>query len=397
MGECMDIVIVANFCMDFSEADNGRFSYLASQLIESNNDVEIITSSFFHITKSHRGSLKKYPYKITLIDEPGYEKNISIRRFFSHMIWGKNVIDYIKKRKKPDVIYCAIPSLTAPYFVAKYCEKNGVRFIIDIQDLWPEAFQMVLNNQAISKIVFFPLKLFADAIYKRADDVAAVSQSYVDRALSVNKKNKYGYAVYLGTSLEKFDLNASNDIHVQKEIDEIWIAYCGTLGKSYDLKCVIDAIHIVGNNKVKLVVMGDGPQKNEFEMYAKEKKINSIFCGRLSYDTMCALLSACDITVNPIIGTSVASIINKHADYAAVGLPVINTQESVEYRNLINEFGMGINCKSGDAQDVAKAIELLMGSEELRKKYGAGSRKCALEKFDRKVSYRPLIEMILSQ
>lgn len=29
----MDVVIIANFCMDFSETDNGRFRYLANLLV----------------------------------------------------------------------------------------------------------------------------------------------------------------------------------------------------------------------------------------------------------------------------------------------------------------------------------------------------------------------------
>ncbi|MDD6647452.1 MAG: hypothetical protein PUF60_06575 [Firmicutes bacterium] len=53
---------------------------------------------------------------------------------------------------------------------------------------------------------------------------------------------------------------------------EIWIGYCGTLGKSYDLKCVIDALTIVASSDVKLIAMGDEPRKNEFEEYAKKRK-----------------------------------------------------------------------------------------------------------------------------
>ena len=51
----MDIVILANFCGDFSEKDNGRFLYLAKLLAENHN-VELITSDFFHIKKTHRDS-----------------------------------------------------------------------------------------------------------------------------------------------------------------------------------------------------------------------------------------------------------------------------------------------------------------------------------------------------
>lgn len=392
----MDIVILANFCMDFSDNDNGRFKYLANMLSQD-NQVEIITSSFFHLTKEHRRVLNTQPYKITLIDEPGYKKNVSVKRFVSHFIWGINVIQYLKKRRKPDVVYCAVPSLTAPYFVAKYCEQNSIRFIVDIQDLWPESFQMVLNVPIISKIIFFPFKLLADGIYKRADDIVAVSQTYVDRALCVNRKVKEGHAVFLGTNLDTFDKNSKTAVSIEKPTDEIWIAYCGTLGKSYDLKCIINALALYNNNSIRFIIMGDGPQKRELMEYSKQKQVNAFFYGQLPYNKMCALLCKCDITVNPIIGTSVASIINKHADYAASGLPVINTQNSSEYIRLIEEYNMGYSAKSGDSNEVFQLIKTLVDNKSIRKKMGINARRCAEEKFNRKYTYSQIVQLIIKR
>lgn len=389
----MDVVIVANFCMDFTETDNGRFSYLANLLCE-NNEVEIVTSSFYHITKQQRETISEHPYKITLIIEPGYKKNISIQRFYSHYIWGKNVIKYLKKRKRPDVVYCAVPSLTAPFFISKYCEINRIRFIVDIQDLWPEAFQMVLNIPVISNLFFLPFKWVANSIYRRADDVIAVSQTYVDRALSVNTKCECGHSVFLGTNLETFDENSKKDTFLKKQAGEVWLAYCGTLGKSYDLECVIDALDYLRNTSIKLIVMGDGPQKSKFEEYAVQKNVNAYFTGRLPYDDMCALLSECDITANPIVGTSVASIINKHADYVSCGLPVINTQNSVEYQKLIEEYHMGYSVKPGDYRAFADKLQELVCNEKLRKEMGANARRCAEEKFNRKYTYQELIKVV---
>ena len=197
-----DIVIIANFCRDFSENDNGRFMYLCKELAKEHH-VEIITSDFSHGKKTHKEALTiKWPFKITFLHEPGYLKNICLKRFYSHYVWGQNVRKYLKNRKKPEVIYCAVPSLTAPYEAAKYCKKNGVKFIIDIQDLWPEAFQMVFNVPVLSNLIFAPFNWLANGIYKRADEIAAVSESYVQRALSVNKKCSSGHAIYLGTKME---------------------------------------------------------------------------------------------------------------------------------------------------------------------------------------------------
>ncbi len=40
-----------------------------------------------------------------------------------------------------------MPSLDVAKVAAKYAKENNIRFIIDIQDLWPEAFRMVLIYQ----------------------------------------------------------------------------------------------------------------------------------------------------------------------------------------------------------------------------------------------------------
>lgn len=391
----MDIVIVSEFCEDFSESDNDRFFYLAKQLLKD-NDVEIVTSSFRHTTKSHRNKLElEYPLKITCIDEPGYPKNICLKRFYSHFIWGKNVAQYLKNRTKPDVVYCAVPSLTGPNLIAKFCEKNNIRFVIDIQDIWPEAFQMIVNIPIISKVCFLPFTILANGIYKRADVVCAVSDTYAQRALRVNKKCKKATAVFLGTELSTFDKYALENPILKKDESEIWLAYCGTLGSSYDITCVIDALVELDDSRIRFLVMGDGPKFEEFKNYAELKKIKATFTGRIPYDQMCSLLSICDITVNPIVQGSAGSIINKHADYAACGLPVLNTQESEEYRELVNKYNMGLNSKNNDAKDLAKKMGLLLKDASLREKMGKNARRCAEEKFDRKYTYQKLLYEII--
>jgi glycosyltransferase involved in cell wall biosynthesis len=392
-----DIIILANFCFDFSENDNGRFLYLANMLAKKHN-VEIITSDFYHTEKRMRKkAAAKWPFKITFLHELGYSRNVCLKRFYSHYVWGKNVKAYLEKRKKPDVIYCAVPSLSAPLAAAKYCEKRGIRFIIDVQDLWPEAFQMVVNIPVISDIAFLPFRKMADGIYKRADAVCAVSQTYVDRALRVNRKCDHGESVFLGTNLETFDNNAANNSVSRDAEDELRLAYCGTLGSSYDLTCVIDALYIVKKKGVqppKFIVMGDGPDMERFRKYSAEKGVDAEFVGRVPYDKMCGILKSCDITVNPITTGAAQSIINKHADYAASGLPVLNTQESKEYRRLVKNYRMGFNCKNGDAEDLAEKMTRLIGDPQLRKEMGKNARRCAEELFDRSNSYLRIINLI---
>ena len=63
----MDIIIIANFCRDFSKTDNGRFTYLAKELSKV-HDVEIITSSFSHSNKKQKDPLlEEWPFKISFL------------------------------------------------------------------------------------------------------------------------------------------------------------------------------------------------------------------------------------------------------------------------------------------------------------------------------------------
>mgnify|MGYP002401896027 CR=1 FL=1 len=397
-----DILFITHFTQVPGEPGNSRFHYIAERINKENANIEVITTSFSHKTKSQRNitdeQKNSLSYKLTLLYEPGYFNNVSVKRLYSHYIMGKSLKEYLNNRKKPDVIYCSVPSLSVAKVAANYAKKNNIKFIIDIQDLWPEAFKMVFNIPIISDMIFYPMRKKADFIYSAADEIIAVSQTYAERALKVNRKCKRAYVVFLGTELVYFDQLVEENKIKNKPQNEIWLAYVGTLGYSYDLICVIDALGLLKDKyNIKFIVMGDGPLRTKFEGYAKKRDINAYFTGRLDYGKMAGLLSACDIAVNPISSGAAQSIINKHADYAAAGLPVLNTQECPEYRNLLSEYKAGLNCDNNNPVDLAKKITQLCEDADLRNVMGQNSRRLAVERFDRKLTYQLITKKILNK
>ena len=138
-------------------------------------------------------------------------------------------------------------------------------------------------------------------------------------------------------------------------------------------------------------VMGDGPLREAFQTFAKDLELDVTFFGKVPYPQMCGMLCAGDVCVNPIRKGTAASIINKHADYAASGLPVINTQQSLEYQKLIEAYGCGINCECADPQSIADAIRMLYEDEQLRCRMGKQSRLMAQELFHRGATYGRIV------
>lgn len=142
-----------------------------------------------------------------------------------------------------------------------------------------------------------------------------------------------------------------------------------------------------------LWVLGDGPLRGAFQARAEELGVEAVFYGRVPYPELCALLRACDVCVNPIVPGAAQSIINKHADYAAAGRPVISTQSSPEYRALLTRYRCGVSCPAGDAAAVAEAISYLMDHPGERRAMGERARQMAEDLFDREKTYEKILDL----
>lgn len=390
-----DILIIAHFAEEQDSA-NCRYHELARILAESGTSVELVTSSFLHTHKRKRSpdeALNAH-YRITHLMEPEYAANVSFARIRSHWVLGKSVARYLRTRKTPDVIFCAMPSLDVAAAAARYAQKNGVRLILDVQDLWPEAFELILKPQWLAHVLLAPLTFRAERIYRAADECVTVSKTYSQRVARARGSAADVSTTYLGTNLDFFDQFAPEPF--DNIGDELQLAYVGTLGHSYDLPLVFGAIRQLkrdGQN-VTLHIMGSGPLEQQWRAESSDLLDAVRFHGRLPYPEMVSRLRSCDIGVHPIVPGAAQSIINKACDYAAAGLPVVSTQDCAEYKLLLETYGAGINCLPSPTE-FAAAITALAAAPEQREKLGRESRRMAEELFNRADTYKRLADRIL--
>ena len=395
----MNVVIISNYWHFPIEKSSSRYHTIATLASEQQLSVEVITSRFYHTKKAQRDEaevLNGVPYKATLLEEGSYQKNVSPARLTAHRRFSGNVIKYLSKREKPDVIYLFVPPAGLAKKVVKFAKKNNIRVVIDVLDLWPEAFGMFLPAPA-AKILLNPMKRSVEYAYGNADDIVAVSSTYVKRAAKHNSRKNIGHSVFIGTDLSYFDNAAVGAPPLEGKLRPITLAYIGMLGHSYDLCGVMDAMRSLiasGSDNVELLVMGDGPMREKFENYAAQYELPVRFTGRLPYDDMIKKLVKCDIGLNVLVGKSDASIINKHADYVSAAIPVINVQKNQEFGELLVSYDAGLMCAPEDTEALAKAIRFLAEDETARKRMGENSRKLAEDKFDRNNTYQEIIDVI---
>ena len=384
--------------------ENGytRFRFLSEFLASKGYQVDLITTSFQHWAKAQRDLQQvkqdEYSFSLRFIEEPGYKKNIDLRRIWSHHIAAKNLTKMLEQDGDYDLIYCEIPPNDVALAAAEFAKAKGIPFVADVNDLWPEAMRMVLDVPVISNILFHPFLRDAKRVYDLCSGVVGTSDEYADRPFKHRIQDIPKITVYVGNELSVFDKGAADHI---KEIDkpegEFWVTYAGTIGTSYDIRTMIlaaDVLKARGYSNIHIKILGGGPLKEELEELAGTLRGNVEFVGYAPYEKMAAYLKKSDILVNSFVKKAPQSIVTKIGDYLAAGKPMINTCSSPEFRKKVEADGFGMNIEAEDKLILADAILELYQDEPRRKRMGEKARKIAEEQFDRPNSYEKIVELM---
>lgn len=384
--------------------ENGytRFRFLSEYLAANGYQVDLITTSFQHWAKAQRDLQRvkedKYAFSLRFIEEPGYKKNIDLRRIWSHHIAAKNLKKMLQQDGDYDLIYCEIPPNDVAFVAAEFAREKGIPFVVDVNDLWPEAMRMVLDVPVISDILFYPFLRDARKVYDLCSGVVGTSDEYAARPFKHRREDIPKITVYVGNELSVFDQGAEDHMdEVQKPEGEFWVTYAGTIGTSYDIRTMVLAADVLkerGYDNIHMKILGGGPLKEELEELASTLKGNVDFVGYAPYEKMAAYLKKSDILVNSFVKKAPQSIVTKIGDYLAAGKPMINTCSSPEFRGKVETDGFGINIEAEDKIILADAILELYKDEGKRARMGERARQIAQEQFDRPYAYRKILELM---
>lgn len=395
------IWIVAPFSSIATVGVRNRFQYLSNMLHNEKFDVILFTSDFSHGKKKHvlNDIVNKYPYRVSLIHEPGYKKNVSMKRVLSHKKFSMNLKRELKKMNRPDLIYAAYPTMSSVYLVGKYAKKNKIPFFIDVQDTWPESISSAINtDRLVVKMLMWPFTKFANKIYKLADVAFGVSETYAQRANVKGTKCKEFIPVYIGAELDKFDNVYIEEDEIEKRQGDIWVTYIGTLSHSYDIDTAVKAFATLKEYKnLKLLVLGSGPDEDRLINLAKDLGVfglNIFYYGYIQYEQMVSILKKSDIALNALTAGSKGTITNKLGDYISAGLPILNSCQEKEVIDLVNSKVLGINYTPGDVNSLTNAVLNMVNDVEAMEMYSKNSRLLAEKYFDRKESYKIIVDKI---
>ena len=379
------ICIVAPFITLPGEPGLNRFWTIAKMLSDT-YDVTLVTSRFCHFTKSHRLPIQQIDkVEIVLLDEPGYTKNVSLKRYYSHRQLCRNFKEFLKQTTYFDLFYSAFPLIQTNLDLGEHCQTHRSKLIIDVQDIWPDSITgpVPFLNKSPFKRLLRPLKDKADAALNYADALVAVSQTYLDKTNVKHLPASKTCCVYIGANSLFFNHD--------KDKAPFTAIYIGTMAGSYDLKTVVKAS--AGLKGIEIVFVGDGPDRVKLENFNRNIGGTVTFKNPVPYNELQNILQNADIAINPIVQTSQGSVTNKLSDYFCAGLPIVSCQNNNEVRQLLNKGG-GVHYEPGNADDLALALGKVAGDHSKRKEMRAINQKIAKKLFYRPESYKKIIKLV---
>ena len=374
-----NILVVAPYCSLPGEPNFNRFLYL-SQLLANYYNVTLVTSRFVHFNKTHRNTVKSLNPKIVLIDEPGYKNNVSIKRVISHKFFTVNFKKWIEDSFDYDLVYSAYPLIETNIIIANLKEQYNFKFLIDVQDIWPESISPAFPLLKYMPTRLMPFTKKANKAYSAADALIAVSDTYLKRAKSYNQTDLLE-TVYIGS-----DFNIIKNSTPMKLNNNFKLVYIGTLSYSYDVETIINAViklNMQGYN-IEFHIFGSGP----FEESLNKKATSSLifFHGFVDISYVFSFLKSSNVAVNCLSSSSKQTITNKLSDFMSIGVPILNSQTNPEVLELLKTVDHE-NYLAGNVDSATKSIVKLY------------NRKTKLsfkpnDSFNRDIEYQKILHLI---
>lgn len=386
-----------------------RTGMLAEKLVERGHDVVWWTSSFNHSRKTQRTYMDerfriKINYIINVIHTRGYKKNVSFARIADHIEMANKFYLMAKKEKAPDIIFCALPTLSLARVVTHYGLIHNIPVVLDIRDLWPDIFIDIIPPKLkwLATICLTPVNQICRKACRNAIAITGITEPFVKWALIKGNRNptEWDRAFYLGYRREKpspdqvLEANCFWErMGVYNNRKQFIACFFGTLGRQFDIETLINAARIVQNedSEIKFVICGDGDDAKYYKDTARDCK-NVIFPGWVDSKQIWSLLQMSAIGLTPYINNVnfQKSIPNKPAEYFSAGLPVISSLKG-ELERLLITYNCGINYDPGDASDLARIILKLKHDPDLILQMSANARILFNNQFDADSIYNSLV------
>ncbi len=277
---------------------------------------------------------------------------------------------------RPDLLIVVSPPLLAGAFARFYCWIRGPRYWLHLQDLQPDA--AINLGMVKSSFLIRAFKILESIAYGGAWRISSISAGMLDilrkRGADSRKLRYFPNGTEGFVEVPKGRFRALNHFDAEKFL----VVYSGNLGFKQGLHHLIEAMRLVRNPAIQLIVCGEGAEKHRL-LEASNGMQNVWFKGvQNSVDYNSMLVDADLMVVSLESGSGVSFFPSKLLSACAAGKPVlaICDRES-ELASVVMTNQCGFVVEPSDRDKIGRAVEELWADPERIVKMGAAAKQVA--------------------
>ena len=380
----MNIWIFHHYAITPDMPGGTRHYDLSRELVKRGHKVTIFAKSFHHYLHKEMRLGPGEKWKLEEVDgirfvwirTPPYWKNdwrrVRNMAVFGARAWwlGLRLPKIVPEVEKPDVIIGSSPHLLTPLAAYKVAQHYGVKFIMEVRDLWPQIF-VDMGVLSAHHPVTKGLQALERFLYRRAERIIILGHQM--RGYISNRGVSEEKIVWIpnGVDLSRFASTACPGV----SREDLQVMYLGAHSPTNSLDVLIHAAKIIeeqGFRGIRFVLIGDGPEKPQLMALSEELGLNNVeFRDPVPKTKVPKVLREADILVITKESTffSYGGSILKLFDYMAAKKPVILSGKPLH--DPIEEAGCGLTVPPRDPKALAEAIiQLYQMPEEEREAMG---------------------------
>jgi len=294
-----------------------------------------------------------------------------------------------------DVVIASSGPITVglPGLLARYI--RGRKLVFETRDLWPEgAIELgIIKNKVFQKLAYW----FEKKCYRASSYIITLSPG-----MSENIKARFGIKNILdvtnAANIEMFSFPLKlQDETLKKKSYAIYTGNIGIVNNSYWLYKAAKELIAMGRGDIKILLIGDGQQREELELLASQEDVHNFkILGLMPKNELIAYIQNAFISLVPLKGSPVldTSSPNKFFESLAAGVPVIqNTQGWM--KDFLIEHNVGITLDPNNPRQLAEKLLCMHDNPALALEMGDKAQIIAKEFFDKDYLANKMLSVLI--
>ncbi len=405
----MKLLILTQYFPPEVGAPQNRLFELAIRLSKAGVDITVLTAMpnypQMEIYETYRG--KNYVYEEM--------EGLKIHRSSIYVFKSKSIVSRLRnyfsfvyssarvgnsKLGNFDFLLCESPPLFLGYSAMYLAKRKKAGLIFNVSDLWPESAEKlgVVNNRYLLRLAYN----LEERLYKRSILVTGQTQGI---CANINQRFPSVKTYWLpnGVDLNYYDPSKIENTAWRKEngfseTDFIFL-YAGIIGIAQGLEVILSAAKEFKNEfQVKFVLMGSGPEKSRLLALKEELSLSNIFfLEPVTKKNMPFVLKSINAAIIPLrkLELFLGAIPSKVFENLSMQIPILLGVDGEARDLFIRQGNCGLYFEPENAEELVKAIYILINNKDLTLQLGQNGRKFANNNFNREIIAQKFYEELM--